>query len=362
MRTSAVAPLLMVLVGGAALPAAAHEVDPLTGRGTPLPDAAPVANALLDGILADAAAATNRRLGCGAPAERTRRVLAAQVYRRTGPDELVWHEGFRRAFGHGRYSALLETDPRITRLDFPHREDLFGDISLRRSVILHTIGPASTVNLAGVWLGTDKVNHFFAEGYTYARKSDWGLDPARAYRWGTRTERTYYGKVTSKAFSWADLEANAAGFRFYTGLLEPGSVLGQDAAGCVVPVRSWDWAAVVAPSWDEAQNPPHYTRPVQEAISDVLEDRREEACAAWEALGGEAYSARLEETLSTVPSVVVGRHPPRIDPFTLGALCGEERSAAVSPADGPAELARGGGGLVRRAIGGRPRAGRSGPG
>ncbi len=90
-----------------------------------------------------------------------------------------------------------------------------------------TISP--TVNIYGVHLGTDKIAHFFQQGYQYHRIAERyrakGLPlqaaEAKAISWGRMTENTYYGTMVGAVFSNADLFANMVGMRFYEGLTRP---------------------------------------------------------------------------------------------------------------------------------------------
>ncbi len=87
-----------------------------------------------------------------------------------------------------------------------------------------TISP--TVRLYGVEFGIDKLEHFFQQGYQYyeierkalAKKLPADAALKKAVSWGKKTERTYYGLLTSGVYSKADLAANYAGMRFYQGL------------------------------------------------------------------------------------------------------------------------------------------------
>jgi hypothetical protein len=87
-----------------------------------------------------------------------------------------------------------------------------------------TISP--TVNLYGAQFGTDKIAHFFQQGFDYykiyKRALAQGLtaDAAtkKAIRWGKMTERTYFGTLVSGVYSNADMSANFVGMKFYQGL------------------------------------------------------------------------------------------------------------------------------------------------
>jgi hypothetical protein len=87
-----------------------------------------------------------------------------------------------------------------------------------------TISP--TVRMYGSEFGTDKIAHFFQQGYTYYqiyhRELSAGATPLeaerRAIQWGKKTERTFYGTLVSGVYSNADLFANYAGMKYYEGL------------------------------------------------------------------------------------------------------------------------------------------------
>ena len=90
-----------------------------------------------------------------------------------------------------------------------------------------TISP--TVNLYKSEFGTDKIAHFFQQGYSYykiykraqAKGMSAGEAAKKAVRWGQRTEHTFYGTLVSGVFSNADLCANYVGMKFYLGLTQP---------------------------------------------------------------------------------------------------------------------------------------------
>ena len=90
-----------------------------------------------------------------------------------------------------------------------------------------TISP--TVNIYGTHLGTDKIAHFFQQGYQYYRTAGKEIAKgrsakdaeAKAVAWGRWTENTYYGTLVGGVFSNADLHANYVGMKFYEGLAKP---------------------------------------------------------------------------------------------------------------------------------------------
>jgi len=304
--------------------ALAYETDQLTGRESPPPDITALADAWVDDGLAVAIARTNAATGCAKDVAATRRVLAAEIN-----DELARPEYVRgralAGFGHVAYAARLETE--APHRSFQDRSDIYGDLTPAESLVLGTVGAASTVQIAGQLMGTDKPDHFFSLGYTYALVSNWGAARDVALRYGVLTEETFYGDLTSNVFSYADLAANAAGFRFYTGLLEPGSALAQDKRGCVVQVRPFRWEEWVTPAWDEVLNPSAPEPAVASAVRGHLLTHRDAYCATW-AETREVDEPRRAAVLAGRGDYVVGRTPLSSGLLDLAWLCGPVADAA----------------------------------
>jgi hypothetical protein len=83
-----------------------------------------------------------------------------------------------------------------------------------------------TVNLYGSEFGTDKITHYFQQGYTYYKTYNRALAEGatgqearrKAVRWGQKTEDTFYGTWITGVYSNGDLFANYVGMKFYQGL------------------------------------------------------------------------------------------------------------------------------------------------
>lgn len=308
----------------AASPARAYETDQITDRGEALQDVAPSADAEMDRMIAEAVERTNRRTGCQADLDRTKRVLARQIYRVTSRDVMVWRRGLTRAPGFGAYAKWMETAP-IDRRPFAHREDIYGELTFFDAVILNLAGPCSTFRVNGVLLGSDKLDHFFDEGFAYWQRSRFGTHPHRGVRYGTNRENSVFGLMTSRAFSYADLKANYDGYRFYLGLLGPGSVVRMGEDGCVYHTRSWDWGQWVDWRYDELLDPSVYVPRVERRVEETLEDHRAEVCAdmtTWAPDG--LASIRAAHPLESEAPWIGTKAPPRVEPFDLDALCGTD--------------------------------------
>lgn len=319
--------LLLVLL---LIPAAAYETDQLTDRDEPLADAAEALDAWMTRTLVLAVSETNAQTQCRGSERHLRQVLAHSIHRRTADDTHLSNRGLVRGMGYDRVMAFLEESPVVERRAFPERGDLFGLAKLDEAAILATAGVCGTVKLAGVLMGTDKPSHFTDVGYDYYRRSRDGLRPSRAVRYGTRTERSYYGSMTSSSFSYADLRANWDGYRFYAGLLKPGSPVQRREEGCLEVVAPFRWADWVDWEYDEVLNPSVYTAGAQAAVDRRLTLDRDHYCGQYQALGGADFDAKLAENLAKSPHYYGDKAPPREDPFGLA-----ERCAGWQPPAGP---------------------------
>lgn len=302
------------------VPALAYESDQLTARDQPLASADAVADSLMDRFLERALGRTNRRTRCRASQQRTHRILAKRIKRETSGMRLRWERGFPGALGWDVFDTTLERSDAPRRNFDDDRSDTFGQVRFGEAGILRTAGIASTWNLGGELVGSDKIAHFLATGHTYWRWSREGEQPQRAVRRGSRRERTWDGPWSSRVWSFADLRANYDGYRFYAGLLGPDSVLQLDPEGCVARVRPFHWADWVHPDWDEVANPPQFHPKVDRAVKRRLAADRQAYCNVWETLGEHAWLATFE---GPFPDVVWldGEVPERRDPWGLATLC-----------------------------------------
>lgn len=113
---------------------------------------------------------------------------------------------------------------------------------------INYITVSSTVNLYESQFGTDKIAHFFQQGYSYFKIYNRALDEElttdkaveKAIRWGQMTERTFYGTLVSGVYSNADLCANYVGMKFYLGLTRPIKI-GDNTRPAVLLLKDGIW-------------------------------------------------------------------------------------------------------------------------
>lgn len=296
--------------------ALAYESDQLTPRQAPPPDVTAAANATANRLLAEAVEATRTPALCLSDDDTLRRALAREVHRVMGRTESVNAQGVALPLRFGAYAAWLEQEHQAVAVRAPRR-DIYSEVRLGENVLLRTFGPASTLSLGGQLVGTDKIDHFWVQGYDYFRVSRGGQDTQRAVDWGTGTELGIWGQATTGVFSYADLEANYAGYRFYTSLLAPGGVVQRDETGCATQARTFDWREWVNPGMDEVLNPSVY---VPELASPILRELNTlPQCHDPDLLSAPEREA-LQRALAGSPAVGAGA-PPRDSSLDLSDLC-----------------------------------------
>ena len=165
--------------------------------------------------------ADTKNIKCDSP-EKERTKLA---YLRS--EEAVAREVYKR-LGDG-IVPFTKSGTWMESYDFKAQPDRYKT-NFRRSIFFifppNYLTISKTVNIYGSQFGTDKIAHFFQQGYAYYKKyysaTATGLTPdeaaKKAVRWGQMTERTFYGTLVSGVYSNADLCANYTGMRFYQNL------------------------------------------------------------------------------------------------------------------------------------------------
>ncbi len=308
--------ILLACPGGAA----AFESDQITRRAQPLGDALAAANERADQLLALAVDRTNERTGCRQDAATTHRVLARQVFHVMGRRTWVPARGELPQMEFGAYGAWMESGP-VDRRTFAVRDDLYSRVRPDERPILALFGPASTVRLGDLLVGTDKIDHFWVQGWLYWLRSHRGVDEARAVAWGTRTELQIWGQATTGVFSWGDLAANHSGYLFYADLLSDRSPVELGEDGCVALVRGFRWEQWADGRFDEVLNPSTYRPRLQDDLQGYLARNRDNICAELPLWMNEEVEETRREITEEPVDYASDAAPPREDPFGLEALC-----------------------------------------
>lgn len=157
-----------------------------------------------------------------------------------------------------------------------------------------------TVKIDGIEFGTDKLDHFFQQGYQYYKIYNKavakGATPTEAAKkaisWGKKTERTYFGYWVSGVYSNADLYANYVGLKFYQSLTKPVQIGGKPRPALLdlvdgkwqiadgVTLRNDLLKPFVTEHMNEALNASGFNSIVYPVVKRVV---RKQACATWRA-------------------------------------------------------------------------------
>ncbi len=182
-------------------------------------------------------------------------------------------------------TTLVDRIPRTPEEELAFRKEylyrITGPLDLGTKV-----PPSPTIEINGIRFGTDKLSHFFSEGwwyYKWYRKArDRGLAPdeseQHALRRGIFPEKTILGLLASGVFSLGDLEANFQGMRFLVGLCK------EDSPRLFKTDRGWtmrrpfDFRNYVTPEWDESYHPSVFSKRRWKKVRPVLT----EYCARYE--------------------------------------------------------------------------------
>jgi len=126
--------------------------------------------------------------------------------------------------------------------------------------------PSPTLEVNGIRLGSDKLAHFFSEGWWYYRhwrKNQEEFTPEewrrRLIEYGVRLENWIQGTTSSGVFSPADLEANYQGFIFYRQLCHGKEPLLHRQDNRWRFSSGFDFRDYIHPEWDESWNPNVYS-------------------------------------------------------------------------------------------------------
>lgn len=308
------------------LTAQAREVDLFPALAMELPDSAEIVNGFLNPLADEAVVEAN-----AVTAEsRTCADLTLHVY----------DGAFRNFFQAHLNRHLIKEHPEAL---YPSQNRHFNNVwsSQYRWVPIHYIASiAQVANVDGVYMGLDKLGHFFGRGGKYYRHflKAKKKDPSRSedeiirefLEKGIFEENTFLGYYGDGVFSFADLEANYQGFAMAQAFCDDADPLFRQEAGVWKKVRDIDIRPYVNPYYDEAFYPSLF-RPITTRL--VKKRMRNKYCDLFEAEFAQsrlrAYQERVkDQPLSLAQEVAEeyfqkkGKTVSQIQaPFTLENLC-----------------------------------------
>ena len=162
-------------------------------------------------------------------------------------------------------SDLVDRIPRGEKDNYEYRSQylLSNTFSFDYARLLQ---PSPTLEVNNIRFGSDKLAHFFSEGWWYYRhwkKVRGKLDEEKIQReifnFGVKLEKSIQGSKMTGVFSPGDLEANYQGFLFYRQLCHAEKPLLYRTQDRWHFAKSFDFSDYIAPEWDESWNPNVYS-------------------------------------------------------------------------------------------------------
>lgn len=183
----------------------------------------------------------------------------------------------------GQVERFANQSTAIDKIKTPFEQSIYRDFEFTESPAVALTGRmAVLLRLGDVMLGSDKLGHFFTEGYSYFDLYI-NVGEKQAIDYGHLTESSIFGLMTTGIFSWADQAANLNGLRFWNALLglRPDPLTQQKPVPYMVcengqwhRQRAFHWTDYVDPTWDEALNCNTYKdQQLVEKVSGLIAER-----------------------------------------------------------------------------------------
>ncbi len=288
----------------AAIVVEAAEIDSVTTRNVALENSRTLINQIFNHRIIEGIASANRKgLGIQMLGD-----LELYMEREYCDEETLYIELRKAIFGAGVATWGLEgyrLDKQLRGLlagnsySLPLNDSIYRDIDYLEGISLNLKELSDVVNVDSVLVGTDKLGHFFAEGWHYFEMVEYEEQSlADALAWGREKESGLFGYTTTGIFSYADLVANFNGMRFWSRVLHQRddplkgaitNLLQRPYVRCGIQiidslragelVKAWEFNAefdiadYVDGSWDEGNNCNSYADPIiEEKVAKRIHD------------------------------------------------------------------------------------------
>ncbi|MDQ3323657.1 MAG: hypothetical protein M3525_14665 [Acidobacteriota bacterium] len=235
----------------------------------------------------------SKKLKCGSADEervrlsylRSEAAVAREVYKLLGAGTVPFTKS-------GDWMESHRFDAQPARYKTGYRKSVFAVFPTNYLTI------SSTVNIYNSQFGTDKIAHFFQQGYDYYKiynralgeKSTTAEATRKAVRFGRKTEKTYFGTLISGVYSNADLYSNFVGMKFYQGLTREIKI-GENTRPAILFLKNGSWAfdenvdlsemlvkPFISNHLNEALNPSVFIKALRSSVRRAV---RKQACGQW---------------------------------------------------------------------------------
>jgi hypothetical protein len=257
--------------------AVASEIDSFSRRYEPLEDSSPIINKNANRFLKEAAERANGISSCN----------EVDLFKEIRKD-------YNIILRKGNFINYIVQSPEVPKHTIARKESIFkyhkitdGYLLARPAADMDGIGMGTTMNFNGVYIGSDKFEHMFGQGYHYYRRFyKKGYSLKRVLLIGNVNERLHLGgnRIATGVYTFADLVANFQGMRFYNHILQKKEdLLGENLGpylecqeGKWVQVKEVDFRNYIDEAFDEGINcaaviTKHGHQGVKKALAELAE-------------------------------------------------------------------------------------------
>ncbi len=195
---------------------------------------------------------------------QTEKAFAQAVYRELGG--IYWADKIER---------WAARSPTVDKYPQTRHKSIYRSMPVWATRVNYVFGVGRTIRVNGVLVGSDKLGHFFSQGYKYFLRELRAWSEEKVLQRGAFVENWLFGKFTTGVYSNADLVANYEGWRFYQSLFRdqvtPGKsaiLTRQDAR--LMQQRPFTLADHINDYWDEGLNPSYNTKSLNKRLRQAI--------------------------------------------------------------------------------------------
>jgi hypothetical protein len=157
------------------------------------------------------------------------------------------------------FYGAIESDANHSQLvdkrNLAIRDSLYAGTPFEYSIVGRLFNMASTINVAGHKIGTDKLGHFFDMGFEFFNLHKNGADLTALLERSASEQQGIWGLYTTGVKSFGDMTANIDGFRFWQDMLGEGEhPYFVCENGSLKQIRAFLWSDYVSAGWTESIN------------------------------------------------------------------------------------------------------------
>ncbi len=226
-----------------------------------------------------------------------------------------------------KVSKFTQEDPSVDRFPEDSLDQKIyrrGSIYKNRPFPTNVVGIAQTINVDGIYMGTDKIGHFSIVGKAYysnfldALNKGSSIEEATiiAIEKGFKQEIAILGYTVGGTLSFADLEANYQGLMFGRNMCEGTLPHLENANGKWVQssINPFDIRAYVNPKYDEAFNESFWSNRVWKKMKkEILHGYCENKINKNYQARAQSYLPRVKETINDELIAKLVKNKPKFD-------------------------------------------------